>query len=508
MSTPRALEDTTRDNPLDLLIVGAGLSGIDMAHHVNENLPDWEWRIVDSNSAVGGTWVTFTYPGIRSDSDMATFSLPFKRWPHKGSLGSGVNIQRYVAEAAEDERVPERLDLSTWVKSAAFHSGDDLWEVTMVTRADGKPLSEGHIADGDSPQLTERTAWARRLHFASGYYKHHAGFTATIPGLDNFAGEVIHPQSWPESIEISGRKFVIIGSGATAITLLPALHEMGADATMLQRTPSYVAPLMNVDNISAVSHAVLPDKYAGNAARAAHIFRDMAQYWMCQLASPLARMYFWGLQRAFIPGKTIKEHFTPPYDPWDQRVCKSPDGDFFKAMQGGAKVVTGKIESVEAKGIRLIDGRFINADVILTATGLDIQVFGGAEITVDGEPMDPAGAVAYRGMMFDRVPNLSMTVGYLNQSWTLRADLVSRYMVRLWQEAEKYGYSRYEPQFPLDEKADRPLLDMESGYLLRARDRLPVQTDRDPWAYEQDYIAEYRSWGKPNSNLRADMIFS
>ena len=500
------LDTSSRENPLDLFIVGAGLSGIDLAHHVNENFPDWNWQIVDSNKAVGGTWVTFTYPGIRSDSDMATFSFPFKRWPHKGSLGSGERIQRYIEDVAREEGVFERLTLHTWVKSANFDSAADLWEVTMLTRNDGQPIPEGNAPE-DAP-LTEHTVWTKRLHFSSGYYKHNRGFTAEIPGMERFAGTLIHPQRWPENLDMTGKKAIIIGSGATAITLLPALHEAGADVTMLQRTPTYVAPLPNRDNITAVTTKLMPEKRALSAARALHIGRDMMQYWMCQGFPRLARGYFMLLNRMYIPFKDILAHFNPPYGPWDQRVCKSPDGDFFKAMQDGAKVATGKIATVTEDGIKLQDGSFLPADIIITATGLDIQVFGGATITVDGEEKPVPSAVAYRGLMVDGLPNFSFTVGYLNQSWTLRADLVSRYMCRLWQLMSADGYTTATPRLPEHLTADIPLMNMDSGYLVRARKDLPTQAEADPWAFTQDYIHEYRTWGRESTDLRKDMVFS
>lgn len=409
--------------------------------------------------------MTFQYPGIRSDSDMATFSFPFKRWPHKGSLGSGADIQRYVEDVAREEGVLERLSLSTLAERANFHSDLGLWEVTMRTREDGEAIPEGNA---DAP-TTERTIWTKRLHFSSGYYKHHRGFTADIPGIHQFEGELIHPQRWPEDLDVRGKKVVIIGSGATAITLLPALHDLAADVTMLQRTPTYVAPLPNRENFTAVTTKIMPEKQALSAARAMHIVRDMAQYWMCQLFPWPARGYFMALNRWYIPFSEIFKNFNPPYGPWDQRVCKSPDGDFFKAMQGGARVVTARISSVQPQSISLIDAPSLPADIIITATGLDIQVFGGVRMFVDGSEKTVPKTVAYRGMMVDGLPNFSFTVGYLNQSWTLRADLVSRYMCRLCKLMEDDGYTTATPCFP----ADIPLMNRYSGYLVRPERTCP-----------------------------------
>lgn len=266
------------------------------------------------------------------------------------------------------------------------------------------------------------TLWTKRVHFASGYFRHANGFTADIPGLDNFQGQVIHPQRWPDDIDVRAKNVVVIGSGATAITLIPALHKMGARATMLQRTPTYIAPLLETDMISAVTRTLLPHKCADKTARHIHIARDMAQYHACQTLPTVARGLFWMWNRRYLTKEQVKNHFRPPYNPWDQRVCKAPDGDVFRAIADGATVVTGKIAEVQEHGVLLQDGRFIDADILVTATGLILQAFGQAEIAVDGSVIPMDKLVSYRGLMMNAVPNFSYTIGYLNQSWTLRAD--------------------------------------------------------------------------------------
>ena len=297
-----ALAATTPEHPLDLLIVGAGLSGIDIAHHVAKNFPHWNWAAVDSNYDVGGTWATFQYPGIRSDSDMATFSLPFKKWPHKGTLGSGKQIRDYCHEAAEEIGMLDRLQLSTWVQAADFHTDCGLWEVAMRVGRPGHANSEG--TDPASLEQPTITTWTRRLHFATGYYRHSEGFTADIEGVHTFAGTALHPQQWPRDLDVRGKKVTVIGSGATAITLVPALHGMGAEVTMLQRTPTYIAPLPETDTISTLVSLALstePGTFGHRLARSLHIGRDMAQYHLCQMFPAIAKLVFRGWNRMYLP---------------------------------------------------------------------------------------------------------------------------------------------------------------------------------------------------------------
>ncbi|WP_185770551.1 flavin-containing monooxygenase [Corynebacterium anserum] len=482
----------------DLVIVGAGVSGVDLAHHVSKRFPQWDWIAVDSNSDVGGTWNTFTYPGIRSDSDMATFSFPFKKWPHSGTLGSGSNIKEYVRDVAQEVGLLDRLQLSTWVERANFHTDSGLWELTVKRGAKGSDMSEGGEGgvegkeSGTPPSAETDTIWTKRVHFAAGYYKHSEGFTANIPGLENFGGTVVHPQRWPEGLDVRGKKIVIIGSGATAVTLLPSLHNMGADTTMLQRTPTYIAPLPEVDSISAAYGAILPEKIAVKAARTTHIWRDMIQYWLCQGVPTVAKGAFWAMNRRFISAKEIKQNFTPPYNPWDQRVCKAPGGDIFKAINDGAKVVTARIKQVEAEGVRLDDGRLLECDILITATGLKLQTFGNAELAIDGVSMNIPSLVSYRGLMLNALPNFSYTIGYFNQSWTLRADMVSRYVVELWKDMEKRNQRFATPLLPQGVKAELPLLEMSSGYIQRSVDELPRQGESDPWRIKHDYVYESR----------------
>ncbi len=521
--------------PLDLLIIGAGISGIDIAHHVAKEFPHWNWRVIDSNSDIGGTWNTFTYPGIRSDSDMATFALPFLEWPHTTTLGTAPQIREYLREAAAGSGMLDRLQLHSYVSHLDYNSAENLWHVRGTRALDPVNHAEGAgRAPADaagSPAQPVATApfsfTARRVHFAGGYFRHSAGYSAPIPGMDAFAGQVVHPQSWPEDLDVQGKRVVIIGSGATAVTLVPALHAMGAEVTMLQRTPTYIAPLPNRDLVSSVAKGVggLVGKreQALAAARLVHVYRDMAQFYLCTKFPAVAKVFFWALGRRYLPAGVLRDHFRPPYNPWEQRVCKSPDGDFFQALQAGAAVVTGKIATMRADGVVLAAGAkdwspepklvrdgapsepYLPADVIVLATGLELLTFGGAEIAVDGVVKPPQEMLAYRGLMLDGVPNFSYSIGYLNQSWTLRADMASRYLVRLWRTAAERGAIAWMPVRPAGLSADRPLLEMESGYIRRASERLPRQGDADPWMLVQDFVRERRTIG--DADVTADMRF-
>ncbi|MGO1827643.1 MAG: flavin-containing monooxygenase [Corynebacterium variabile] len=495
--------------PLDLLIVGAGIGGIDMGHHVVTNFPDWNWEIVDSNTDLGGTWTTFTYPGIRSDSDMATFSLPWKPWKGKTTLGDGADIREYLRDAAREDGFLDRIRLNTWVKSVNFDTASGLWEVTTVHAHDHGPDDR---ADAPAENLVETVVRARRIHLACGYYNHRDGHLPHYPGQEDFTGNggtLIHAQAWKpeEQGDVTGKKIIIIGSGATAVTLLPALAKAGAHVTMLQRTPTWIAALPDRDNISAVWTRIIPKKsLAHKVARANHIIRDMTQWYLARRTPFIVRGALHRVQRLWLTPEQIKRDFTPPYNPWDQRVCKAPNGDIFRAIKDGtADVVTATIDRFVPEGVRLSDGRVLEADTVISATGLQLQMFGGASASVDGVEIDLSQQVAYRGVLLSGLPNVSFTVGYLNQSWTTRADLTARYVVRLWRHMADRGLSLAAPVTPGPEVTRRELLEFDAGYIKRGQHLTPRQGDRSPWLYRQDYLAEWPELSR--GDVTEEMVF-
>ncbi|MGO2690288.1 MAG: flavin-containing monooxygenase [Corynebacterium variabile] len=495
--------------PLDLLIVGAGIGGIDMGHHVVTNFPDWNWEIVDSNTDLGGTWTTFTYPGIRSDSDMATFSLPWKPWKGKTTLGDGADIREYLRDAAREDGFLDRIRLNTWVKSVNFDTASGLWEVTTVHAHDHGPDDR---ADAPAENLVETVVRARRIHLACGYYNHRDGHLPHYPGQEDFTGNggsLIHAQAWKpeEQGDVTGKKIIIIGSGATAVTLLPALARAGAHVTMLQRTPTWIAALPDRDNISAVWTRIIPKKsLAHKVARANHIIRDMTQWYLARRTPFIVRGALHRVQRLWLTPEQIKRDFTPPYNPWDQRVCKAPNGDIFRAIKNGtADVVTATIDRFVPEGVRLSDGRVLEADTVISATGLQLQMFGGASASVDGVEIDLSQQVAYRGVLLSGLPNVSFTVGYLNQSWTTRADLTARYVVRLWRHMADRGLSLAAPVTPGPEVTRRELLEFDAGYIKRGQHLTPRQGDRSPWLYRQDYLAEWPELSR--GDVTEEMVF-
>ena len=480
-----AAHGDTPENPLDLLIVGAGLSGVDLAHHVARAFPHWDWEIHDANDDLGGTWHTFTYPGIRSDSDMATYGFPFAPWPHDGTLGQGADIREYIRDVARGCGALDRLHTGSTVSDADWRTDLKMYAVTC-TSAD--------------PAHAVRTVYARRVHYASGYFVHGRGHHVDFPGADDFTGRIIHPQEWPDDLDCAGRRTVVIGSGATAVTLVPALERLGAQVTMLQRSPTFIAPMPPKDAISRVWRRLLPDRAAYPAARLTHATRDMAQQLLGQRAPRIFRRVLRRMQQRYLDDDTIDRHFTPHHMPWEKRVCKAPDGDIFAALGRGAEVVTDTVDRFTADGVRTGSGQVIPADIVVTATGMDLQAFGGGTLSIDGRPLDVNRQVFYRGTLLAGLPNFSFTVGYINGSWTLRSDLVSRYMVRLWNSGEEF----YCPAAPPAD-ADRPLFDFAAAYLRRSAGSFPTQGYSSPWVYTQNYLRELVEFTL--GSQRRDMVF-
>lgn len=485
----------SRENPLDLLIVGAGISGIDLAHHVAKHFPQWKWRIIDKADDIGGTWHTFKYPGIRSDSDMATFGFPFLPWPHPTTLGQAPQIKHYITTAARNAGALERLQCNTRVDRLSWDSNSRLWEITFSSTEESAKNSAA------------APIYARRVHMATGYYKHEQGYRPHFPGEEVFQGQILHPQQWPENLDVVGKRVVVVGSGATAVTMVPALHDDGAKVTMLQRTPTWIGPLPAVDLISKFWNRLLPAQAAHTVIRVNHSVRDMAQYLIAQRTPILFKAALWAMQRKWLSAEEIRKHFRPNYRPWDQRVCKAPDGDIFQAINGGAQVVTARIDRFVPEGIRLDDGTVLEADIIATATGLDLEIFGSASMAVDGKELNPSECITYRGLMLADIPNLSFTAGYINASWTLRADMVSRYMVKVWKHADAVGQGVFQPvpKNRAQEFNGRMMEELDAGYVKRSGHKLPRQGSEDPWHYTQNIITDYMNLER--GDITEEMVF-
>jgi monooxygenase len=462
----------------DVLIVGAGLSGIGAACQLRAKCPQKSFAVLEARGAIGGTWDLFRYPGIRSDSDMYTLGYAFKPWREAKAIADGPSILRYIRETAREHGVDSAIRFHHRVERAEFSSAQARWHLEIRRTDTGQALS-----------MT-----CDFLYMCSGYYDYAGGYTPPIEGLERFAGEVIHPQHWPPNLDHAGKRVVVIGSGATAVTLVPALAREAAHVTMLQRSPSYVVSLPARDPVADVLRRRLPARLAYALVRAKNVLQATAFFQISRRRPELVKRLIRKWVTASLPaGFDVDTHFRPRYDPWDQRVCLVPDGDLFAALGSGhASVATDTIRRVSADGLELASGARLPADIIVTATGLTVQLLGGMAVSVDGRPVNFADSVAYKGMMFSGVPNFALALGYTNASWTLKADLVSGYVCRLLTFMDAHGYRQCLPLEPGPDVERRPLLDLSSGYIARALGRLPQQGSRLPWRLHQNYALDRR----------------
>jgi len=468
---------STASDHVDVLIVGAGLSGIGAAHHLQRECPGRTYAILEARDAIGGTWDLFRYPGIRSDSDMYTLGYIFKPWTEAKAIADGPAILDYVRETAREAGIDRHIRFDHKVVRASWSSAEGRWTV------------ESEHADGSTSTLTAGFLFAN-----SGYYRYDQGYTPEFAGREDFAGTVIHPQHWPRDFDHTGKKVVVIGSGATAVTLVPAMAGEAEHVTMLQRSPSYVFTLPAKDPIANALRRVLPAKAAYAVARWKNVLFTMAQFQLSRRRPALVRKAIRSLTIRQLPeGYDVDTHFKPSYDPWDQRLCLVPDGDLFRALRrGDASVVTDHVDRFTPTGIRLRSGAELEADVIVTATGLDLLAFGGMELVVDGVAVDLPETVTYKGMMLSDVPNYAFTLGYTNASWTLKADLTCGFVCRLLNHMAATGTSICTPRYREDVVADEPFIDFSSGYVTRALDRFPRQGSRAPWKLHQNYIRDIK----------------
>jgi monooxygenase len=464
---------------LDVLIVGAGLSGIGAAHHLQEAFPARSYAIFEAREELGGTWDLFRYPGIRSDSDMHTLGYRFKPWTAAKSISDGEAILDYVRETAREGRIDTKIRFQHRVVRAEWSSEEALWSVEAE-----------RVDSGESVRLTCSYLWV-----CSGYYRYDKGFTPEFPGAENFRGAIVHPQHWPEDLDYTGKRVVVIGSGATAVTLVPAMAEKAAQVTMLQRSPTYIASLPAEDPIANGLRRFLPDKAVYTIVRWKNVALQSLIYQLSRRRpQAVKKMIRRGVERSLPAGYDIDKHFKPKYNPWDQRMCLVPNGDLFEAIRNGkATVVTDTIERFTESGIGLDSGEQLEADVIVTATGLNLLFLGGMELVVDGEPIDVSERMAYKGMMLSGVPNCAFTVGYTNASWTLKADLTSEYVCRVLAHMDAHGYRKSVPELSDPSVEELPLLDFTSGYVLRSLDQFPKQGSKEPWKLRQNYVLDIRT---------------
>jgi monooxygenase len=464
---------------LDVLIVGAGLSGIGAAHHLQEAFPGRSYAIFEAREELGGTWDLFRYPGIRSDSDMHTLGYRFKPWTAAKSISDGEAILDYVRETARDGRIDTKIRFQHRVVRAEWSSEEALWSVEAE-----------RVDSGESVRLTCNYLWV-----CSGYYRYDQGFTPEFPGAEDFSGEVVHPQHWPADLDYSGKRVVVIGSGATAVTLVPAMAEKAAHVTMLQRSPTYIASLPAEDPIANGLRRFLPEKAVYTIVRWKNVMIQSLIYQLSRRRPRAIKQFIRkGVERSLPAGYDIDKHFKPKYNPWDQRMCLVPNGDLFKAIRDGdATVVTDTIERFTEGGIKLDSGEQLEADVIITATGLNLLFLGGMELVVDGEPVNISEKMAYKGMMLSGVPNCAFTVGYTNASWTLKADLTSEYVCRVLAHMDAHGYRKSVPELSDPSVEELPLLDFTSGYVLRSLDQFPKQGSKEPWKLRQNYVLDIRT---------------
>ena len=451
----------------DVLIVGAGLSGIGAAVHLQQNCPNETYAILEGRDAIGGTWDLFRYPGIRSDSDMYTLGYRFKPWKSAKAIADGPSIRSYIRETATEHGINQHIRFGHKVTNAAWDSETARWTVTT----------------------NKSTLTCRFLYMCSGYYNYGQGHRPTWEGEAEFKGQIIHPQFWPESLDYKGKRVVVIGSGATAVTLVPAMADTAAHVTMLQRSPTWMVSRPGSDAIANALKAILPAQMAYDIVRWKNV--TLGQYFYKQTRSNPGKVRELLLKRLakLLPADyDLETHFTPGYNPWDQRLCLVPDADLFNAITAGkAEIVTDQIAKFEAGGIRLHNGKLLEADIIVTATGLKLEALGGMTVTVDGETRRTADALAYKGMMFSGIPNLAQSFGYINASWTLRSDLIADYVCRLLKHMRKTGVDIATPTPAADVVPERLAMDLQSGYVQRGADALPRSGNRAPWMVTANY---------------------
>ena len=459
---------------LDVVIVGAGISGIGAAYRITERNPHLSYAILERRGRIGGTWDLFRYPGVRSDSSIFTLSFPYEPWSGRESVADGDHIREYLVDTARKYGIDRHIRFDNYVRSADWDSATDTWTVTVEENG------------------TPKRYRTRFLFFGSGYYNYDEGYTPDFPGLERFGGTVVHPQHWPQDLDYTGKKIVVIGSGATAITLIPSLTDRAEKVTMLQRSPTYILSASKFSRLTPVLRKVLPRRVSHLAMRMYYALTE-AVIWILSRKTP--GFVKWQLRRVAVnnlpDGYDVDTHFKPRYNPWDQRMCLVPDADLYAAIaEGRAAMVTDRIDHFDATGIALESGEHLEADIIVTATGLQLQALGGVTISLDGTQVNPCDRFVYKAHMLDDVPNLFWCVGYTNASWTLRADITARATAKLLAHMASHGYTHAYPHLGGELMAEKPSWDIQANYVKRSLHALPKSGTKRPWNVRQNYFAD------------------
>ena len=464
-------------NHRDVIIIGAGLSGIGAACHLSRKNPNKSYLILETRTEVGGTWSLFQYPGIRSDSDMYTFGYSFKTWEDKNSFAQGATILNYINEAADEYKVKENIRYEQKAVTFNFDTQAKLWTINTI-----------------NPVTNEKSLYTCQfLLSCSGYYNYTKGYTPEFKDQSLFNGPIIHPQQWPSDLAVANKKIVVIGSGATAVTIVPELAAEAEKVTMLQRSPTYIAALPNHDKMAAKLKRWFPKKMAYKLIRYKNILYTIVFYNLCQYFPEKMKNFIINGAKKGLGDFPVDPHFIPNYNPWEQRFCIAPNGDFFRAIRKGkAAVVTDHIDRFIPHGILLKSGKTIEADIIITATGLDLVAFGGVHFQIDSKPFDVSKSFVYKGLMLSDLPNFFIFVGYTNASWTLKSDLTSEYISRALHYLDKHNYKAMKVQVIETNLQPIPLLNLNSGYITRAAKTLPSQGNKAPWRMYQNYILDYK----------------
>lgn len=462
----------------DVIIIGAGLSGIGAAYHLQSKSPNRTYTILEGRANMGGTWDLFKYPGIRSDSDMFTLGFSFNPWTSSHSLATGPQILQYIKDTAAKFGIDKHIQYNHRVTSASWSDADKLWTLQIAAH----------------PDVPEQTLQCRFFFSCSGYYNYEEGYTPNFPKSEQYQGLLVHPQNWDTSTNYDDKTVIIIGSGATAVTMVPEMAKRAKKVIMLQRSPTYILSLPEEDPIAKFFSKVLPPKLAYSATRWKNILMSLFIYKYSRSKPERMRNFILGNAKKQLPEGYDLKHFNPKYDPWDQRLCVVPDGDLFSAIKAGkVDVVTDTIKEFTPTGILLDSGKQLDADIVVTATGLNLKLMGGIELRLNGEKVDYSNRHVYKGVMISGIPNFAFAVGYTNASWTLKCDLNCHFVTRVLNHMEQHGYDTCTPQFDPKEFNTERLLDFDAGYVLRSEHLLPKQGDKHPWKVYQNYLKDSKS---------------